>query len=121
MPGARTTYPEKGSSRGTEPPERTEKTQTGKPLLHSVTVRRLPLWHLLRSCFRVKLSESLYPHHLEIEKTANRKIESRFPALMKDAGITENLKAADPLKWTGLMNTCHTQAEEIVLAELIYK
>ena len=40
---------------------------------------------------------------------------------MKDAGVTEDLKATDPLKWTGLMNTCHTQAEEIILAELIYK
>jgi hypothetical protein len=39
---------------------------------------------------------------------------------MKDAGITENLKAVDPMKWVGLMNTCHAQAEEIVLAELIY-
>ena len=67
------------------------------------------------------LSESLFPHLLEIEETANRRIDSILPTLMKDAGITEDLKAADPLKWTGLMNTCHTQAEEIILAELIYK
>ena len=44
---------------------------------------------------------------------------------MKDAGVTEKLKAADPMKWVGLMNTCHCPApvmtgEEIVLAELIY-
>ena len=39
---------------------------------------------------------------------------------MKDAGVTEDLKASDTMKWTELMNTCHTQAEEIVLAELVY-
>ena len=66
------------------------------------------------------LSESLFPHLLEIEASANRRIEEILPALMKDAGVTENLKAADPMKWVGLMNTCHAQAEEIVLAELIY-
>ena len=69
---------------------------------------------------RMTLSESLFPHLLEIEAAAERRIESVLPALMKDAGVTEELKAADPLKWIGLMNACQAQAEEIVLAELIY-
>ena len=69
---------------------------------------------------QMTLSESLFPHLLEIEAAAERRIESILPALMKDAGVTEELKAADPLKWVGLMNACHAQAEEIVLAELIY-
>ena len=30
------------------------------------------------------------------------------------------LKARDPMKWVGLMNTCKAQAEEVILAELIY-
>ena len=58
---------------------------------------------------KLVLSESLFPHLLEIEAAANRRIEGIFPALMKDAGVTENLKAADPMKWVGLMNTCHAQ------------
>ena len=69
---------------------------------------------------RMTLSETLFPHLLEIEAAAERRIESILPALMKDAGVTEELKAADPLKWVGLMNACHAQAEEIVYAELIY-
>ena len=69
---------------------------------------------------QMALSESLFPHLLEIEAAAKRRIESVLPALMKDAGVTEELKAADPLKWVGLMNACHAQAEGIVLAELIY-
>ena len=39
--------------------------------------------------------------------------------LAKEAGATEELKASDPMKWVGLMNTCKAQAEEILMAELI--
>lgn len=36
------------------------------------------------------------------------------------AGITEELKAKDQMKWVGLMNNVISAAEEIVLRELIY-
>ena len=42
-----------------------------------------------------------------------------IPQLAKEAGATEELKASDPMKWVGLMNTCKAQAEEILMAELI--
>ncbi|HIR54528.1 MAG TPA: TnpV protein, partial [Candidatus Scatomorpha intestinigallinarum] len=48
------------------------------------------------------------------------RIDLMLPKLAADAGATEELKAADPLKWTGLMNSCKAQAEEVVLSELIY-
>jgi hypothetical protein len=35
-------------------------------------------------------------------------------------GITEALKAADPMKWVGTMNNIAVRAEEIVREELIY-
>ena len=40
--------------------------------------------------------------------------------MMKVAGVTEELKAADQMKWVGLMNTLKAQAEEIIQSELIY-
>ena len=43
-----------------------------------------------------------------------------MPGLTASAGATEELKAADPMKWVGLMNACKAQAEEIVKFELIY-
>lgn len=43
-----------------------------------------------------------------------------MPALAKQAGATEELKAADQWKWIGLMNACKAQAEEMILNELIY-
>ena len=40
---------------------------------------------------------------------------------MEVARVTEELKARDPMRWVGLMNTLKAQAEEIVLIELIYQ
>ena len=65
------------------------------------------------------MSEKLYPHLLEIDETAQSRLEQMMPQLAKEAGATEELKASDPMKWVGLMNTCKAQAEEILMAELI--
>ena len=66
------------------------------------------------------LSEKLYPHLREIEEVANNRLELMMPELMKSAGVTEELKASDPMKWAGLMNTLKAQAEEVILAELVF-
>ena len=63
---------------------------------------------------------TLYPHLREIDETANRRLEQLMPELMKKNGVTEKLKASDPMKWVGLMNNLKSQAEETILAELIY-
>ena len=65
------------------------------------------------------MSEKLYPHLLEIEETANSRMAQMMPRLAESAGATEELKARDPMRWVGLMNTCKAQAEEILMAELI--
>ena len=65
------------------------------------------------------MSEKLYQHLLEIDETAQSRLEQMMPQLAKEAGATEELKASDPMKWVGLMNTCKAQAEEILMAELI--
>lgn len=65
------------------------------------------------------MSEKLYPHLIEIDGTAQSRLEQMMPRLVKEAGATEELKASDPMKWVGLMNTCKAQAEEILMEELI--
>lgn len=65
-------------------------------------------------------SEQLYEHCAEINEAARNRIDLMMPELAKSAGATEELKAADPMKWVGLMNSCKAQAEEIVKYELIY-
>ena len=59
-------------------------------------------------------SEKLYEHCAEIDAAARSRIDLIMPELAKSAGATEELKAADPMKWVGLMNACKAQAEEIV-------
>ena len=69
---------------------------------------------------RLVLTGALYEHLHEIETAAQSRIDLMLPKLAASAGATEALKASDPLRWTGLMNACKAQAEEVVLSELIY-
>jgi len=48
-----------------------------------------------------------------------KRMDILMPQLMKATGATEELKAANPMKWVGLANACKAQAEELVLTELI--
>ena len=66
------------------------------------------------------LSGQLQNHLLETEETANRRLEEMIRNMAQESGVTEDLKAADQMKWVGLMNTLKAQAEEIILEELIY-
>ena len=67
------------------------------------------------------LSEKLYPHLLEIDRAEQERMDAMLPRMMEVAGVTEELKACDPMRWVGLMNTLKAQAEEIIQDELIYK
>ncbi|MCX4265855.1 MAG: TnpV protein, partial [Firmicutes bacterium] len=49
----------------------------------------------------------------------NRRLEQLMSEMSVKAGLTEELKAQNPLKWVGLMNSLRQQAEEIVLAEIV--
>ena len=69
---------------------------------------------------RMILSETLFPHLREIDETANRRLEQMMPEMMKSAGVTESLKASDPMKWVQTMNSLKARAEEVILNELIY-
>ena len=66
------------------------------------------------------LTEKLYPHLIEIDETAQSRLEQMMPQLAEAAGATEQLKSNDPMRWVGLMNTCKAQAEEILMTELIH-
>ena len=66
------------------------------------------------------LTEQLYPHLREIDREAQTRLETMMPRLMQAAGITEIMKAENPMQWVGLMNNCKAQAEETILSELVY-
>ena len=67
------------------------------------------------------LSEKLYPHLLEIDREARERMDAMLPWMMEAAGVTEELKARDPMRWVGLMNTLKTQVEETIFEEIIYQ
>ena len=67
------------------------------------------------------LREKLYPHLLEIDRAARERMDSMLPRMMEAAGVTEELKVRDPMRWAGLINTLKAQVEEIIQVELISK
>ena len=68
----------------------------------------------------LKTSGQLAVHLTEIEETAQRMVTQAMAQMAKAEGVTEELKAADPQHWTGLMNSLKHSAEEMVLSDLIY-
>ena len=67
------------------------------------------------------LSEKLYPHLLEIDQAAYERMDAMLPRMMETAGVTEELKSRDPMRWVGLMNTLKAQVEEVIQSELIFQ
>ena len=61
----------------------------------------------------------LYDHLIETEDTAQSRLEAVAPALAKATGATKAIKAADQMKWVGIINVCKAQAEEIIFQEIV--
>ena len=63
-----------------------------------------------------RLNELLY----QTERTALSRLELLTKQLAAEQGVTEELKEKAPMQWVGLMNNIRSQAEEVILSELIY-
>ena len=68
---------------------------------------------------QMKIKDTLAEHLLEIDLTATKRVNLILNEMMMKEQITEELKEKNPMKWTGLMNNLKSQAEEIVMKELI--
>lgn len=66
------------------------------------------------------LSGKLNSYLVEIDKQALERLEVIIQQSALYQGVTEELKAADPLVWVGRMNNIRCAAEEIVNSELIF-
>ncbi len=73
-----------------------------------------------RSTYHALLAKDYEGHLIDIQKRAEERMDELMKSLMKEAGATEELKAADQMKWVGLVNNCKQQAEEIVKEEIIF-
>ena len=63
---------------------------------------------------------TLFQHLSKIDRACNERMEMIVPAMAKQEGVTEALKAADQMEWVRRKNSIRNRAEEIVLTELVY-
>jgi len=74
--------------------------------------------HLLYST--MLLGGRLDDHLHEIDAAAQKRMDQLMRQMAETAGISEELKAHDPMRWVCEMNSIKAQAEETILEELIY-
>ena len=66
------------------------------------------------------LDGTLWSHHTEVDKICKDRMDVLILGMKEKWGITEDLKAHDPMAWVGAMNNIHNAVEEILFAEVIY-
>lgn len=69
---------------------------------------------------RLLLAGKLDGHLREIDALATEQVGRIIADLAAKEGVDEQLKAADQLRWVGLMNSFRAAAEEQILREIVY-
>lgn len=82
-------------------------------------------WEYLKTNHREKylrlfLDGKLNEHLHEVDEECHARVKLLVEQMKAGAGITEELKVIEQMKWVGLMNNVKSTAEEIVLKDLIY-
>ena len=107
-------------------------TQTGDYLLPNLTLHqpKTPLgkYSRMRLSFlrqqhpalynTMLLNGSLYPHLMEVEQTAENRMQQTMAQLLKQTPAPD--KEQSQMAWVQHMNSLKAQTEELVLTELIY-
>ena len=71
--------------------------------------------------YSIMLIDGTLNNHLkEIQEIATERVEKIIKQLKSNSDLTEDIKDKDMLYWVGMMNNFKSEAEEIVLKELIY-
>ena len=65
------------------------------------------------------LNGTMGRHLAYADGRATAMLESLITQMVKQEGVTEQLKAEQPMEWVGRMNNIHSRAEEIVMTEVI--
>ena len=67
------------------------------------------------------LTGRLMPRLREIDSLCRERVDSMVEELKRRNGVDEAMKARDQMGWLGAVNSFIRQAEEIVLAEIVYQ
>ena len=75
-----------------------------------------------RGTYTTLLTEGRLNEHLHnIDEQVREHIELHINQMAKQMGVTEKLKATDPMRWIQMMNNIKASTEESVLKEVVYK
>lgn len=70
--------------------------------------------------YNLLTSGKLYSHLADVEEQAQELFSRLVKELAEKEGITEQFKAADPMKWVRKMNNIREWATEVVNAEVVF-
>ena len=75
-----------------------------------------------RGTYTTLLTEKRLNEHLyRVDEQAHEQLDLHIAQMAKQMGVSEELKASDPMRWVQMMNNIKASAEEIVLKEVVYK
>ena len=66
------------------------------------------------------LSCKLWTYLADLNEQAQERLDRIMQHMKESEGVTEHLKATDPMAWVQRMNSIRNRAEEIIREELIY-
>ena len=66
------------------------------------------------------LDGTLWNHLADVDKICKDRLDVLVLGMKETQGITEELKARDPIAWVGAMTNIRNAAEEILFAEVIF-
>ena len=66
------------------------------------------------------LSGNFHTYLADLNEQAQDRLERLLEQMIVAEGVTEELKAANPILWVQRMNNIRNRAEEMVLQELVY-
>lgn len=66
------------------------------------------------------LSCKLWTYLADLNEQAQERLDRIMQHMKESEGVTEHLKATDPMAWVQRMNNIQNRAEEIIREELIY-
>lgn len=74
-----------------------------------------------RGLYEELMIDGKMEEHLgEIEQTAQKRMKQIITSLAEKNQITEKMKRENQMEWVQAMNSIRNQAEEMIIAELIY-
>ena len=88
--------------------------QYGRMLQRYLKEHRGVLYHAMI------LDGTLWNHLAKVDKICKDRMDVLILGMKEKWGITEDLKAHDPMAWVRAMNNIRNAAEEILFAEVIY-